>query len=287
VHTAARRPIFVCAVVSLLLVLGHGESAAQTSPASETPEAQQADETDEPRPGPAEPSFRLINLPTTLRLPRHRSSFDLVHRFNGNLAQGSFSHHASNLFGLDQGASIGIEYRFAMTSRLQAIVFRTNIDKTFQFSGKYDVTRQNTSTPLSVSALVAVEGADNFQERRSPSLGLAVTRTMRDVLALHASPIWIHDTAALLGEERDTWLVGLGVRLRVRPTVYLVGEAAPRVAGHAPGEAEFSFAIEKRAGLHVFQLNVTNSQATTFGQLARGGFEDSLYLGFNLTRKFY
>jgi len=268
-------------------MLAHGESVAQASAAGAASTAQQADQAPEPRPSPAEPSFRLINLPTTLRLPRHRSSFDLVHRFNGNLAQGSFSHHASNLFGLDQGASIGIEYRFAVASRLQAIVFRTNIDKTFQFSGKYDVTRQGTSTPVSVSALVAVEGADNFQERRSPSLGLAVTRTMRDVLALHASPIWVHDTAALIGEERDTWLVGLGARLRVRPTMYVVGEVSPRVGGHAPGVTEFSFAIEKRAGLHVFQLNVTNSQATTFGQLARGGFEDSLYLGFNLTRKFY
>jgi hypothetical protein len=37
----------------------------------------------------------------------------------------------------------------------------------------------------------------------------------------------------------------------------------------------------------VFQLNVNNGQGTTFGQLARGGFPDSLYLGFNLARKFF
>jgi hypothetical protein len=267
-----------------VLVLGaRSESLAQTNAAPPG----QADPAAESRPSPAEPSFRLVNVPTTLRLPNHRSSFDLVHRFNGNLAQGSFSQNASNLFGLDQGAAIGIEYRFGLTANLQAIAYRTNIDKTFQFSGKYDVARQSASMPLSVSALVAVEGADNFQERRSPSVGAAIARTFRDVLALHASPIWIHDTASLLGEDRDTWLLGLGARVRVRPTVYLVAEAAPRVSGHAPGEAEYSFAIEKRAGLHVFQLNIANSQATTFGQLARGGFQDSLYLGFNLTRKFY
>jgi hypothetical protein len=29
-----------------------------------------------------------------------------------------------------------------------------------------------------------------------------------------------------------------------------------------------------------------NGQGTTFGQVARGGFADSFYLGFNLARKF-
>jgi hypothetical protein len=259
-------------------------SFARADPAAES---RQADGASEPRPNQAEPSFRLVNVPTTLRLPRHRSSFDLIHRFNGNLAEGSFSQHASNLFGLDQGAAIGMEYRFAFTTDLQVVVYRTNIDKTFQFSSRYDVARQGESAPVSVSALVAVEGADNFQERRSPSAGVAMTRTIGDVVALHVSPIWVHDTAALLGEERDTWLLGLGARLRVRPTVFVVGEMAPRLAGHSPGVAEFSFAVEKRAGLHLFQLNVANSQGTTFGQLARGGFRESLYLGFNLTRKFY
>jgi hypothetical protein len=287
------RPVRILLAGALLFfLLAPGQSRAQDGPAGASASAQQADtqqgdDADAARSSLAEPSFRLVNLPTTLPLPRHGSTFDLVHRFNGNLAQNSFSENASNLFGLDQGAAIGIEYRFAFTSRAQAIVYRTNIDKTFQFSGRYDVFRQSVTMPASVSALVAVEGADNFQQRRSPSLGVAVTRTVGDVLAVHASPIWVHDTAALVGVERDTWLMGFGARLRVRPTVYVVGEASPRVGGHAPGVTEFSLAIEKRAGGHVFQLNVTNSQATTFGQLARGGFRDSLYLGFNLTRKFY
>ena len=37
----------------------------------------------------------------------------------------------------------------------------------------------------------------------------------------------------------------------------------------------------------MFQLNLGNSQISTFGQLARGGFPQSLFLGFNLARKFY
>ena len=49
-----------------------------------------------------------------------------------------------------------------------------------------------------------------------------------------------------------------------------------------------SVAIEKRAGGHVFQLNVSDSFATTMGQIARGGTSSrNWYLGFNISRKFF
>jgi hypothetical protein len=235
----------------------------------------------------AEPNFRVLNLPSTLRLPVRGSSFELTHRFNGNLRQGSFGENAGNLFGLDQGAVVGFEYRFGVAPHVQAVVYRTGLDKTFQFYGKYDAVRQRSSIPVSVSALVSVEGADNFQERYAPALGVAVSRMVADRLAVYATPVWVHNTAASLEVDRDTFFVGIGGRVRVSSTVYLVGEVAPRVAGFSPDKPAFGFAIEKRAGGHLFQLNVNNGQGTTFAQLARGGFADSLYLGFNLARKFF
>src|SRR6187397_2945414 len=54
-------------------------------------------------PVPAEPDFRVLNLPSTLRMPLHGSNFQLTHRFNGNLGRGSIGGNAGNLFGLDQG----------------------------------------------------------------------------------------------------------------------------------------------------------------------------------------
>ncbi len=235
----------------------------------------------------AEPDFRVLNLPSTLRLPVRGSNFQLTHRFNGNLREGSFDDNASNLFGLDQGAVVGFEYRFGVARHLQAIAYRTGLDKTFQFYGKYDAMRQGDSMPVSLSALVSVEGADNFQERYSPALGAAVSRMVADRLAVYATPVWVHNTADNLNIDRDTFFVGIGGRVRVSATVYLVGEVAPRVGGYSPDQPAFGFAIEKRAGGHLFQLNFNNGQGTTFGQLARGGFADSLYLGFNLARKFF
>ena len=235
----------------------------------------------------AEPDFRVLNLPSTLRLPRNGSSFQMTHRFNGNLRQGSFNDNGSNLFGLDQGAAVGFEYRFGVARHLQAAVYRTAIDKTVQFYGKYDAVRQDDSFPLSVSALVSVEGADNFQEHYAPALGIAVSRMVADRLALYATPIWVHNVTAILDIDRDTLFVGIGGRVRVSATVYLVGEVVPRAGGYSPDTAAYGFAIEKRAGGHIFQLNFNNGQGTTFGQLARGGIADSLYLGFNLARKFF
>ena len=235
----------------------------------------------------AEPDFRVLNLPSTLRLPRHGSNFQLTHRFNGNLRRGSFGENAGSLFGLDQGAAVGFEYRFGIARHLQGAVYRTAIDKTFQLHGKYDAVRQGNSIPVSLSALFSVEGADNFQERYSPALGVAVSHVVADRLAVYAAPVWVHNTAGILNIDRDTFFVGIGGRLRVSSTVYLVGEVVPRVAGYRPDKAAYGFAIEKRAGGHLFQLNFNNGQGTTFGQLARGGFADSLYLGFNLSRKFF
>jgi hypothetical protein len=235
----------------------------------------------------AEPDFRVLNLPSTLRLPLHGSSFQLTHRFNGNLRQGSFDGNASNLFGLDQGAVVGFEYRFGIARYLQAAVYRTAIDKTFQFYGKYDVVRQSTSFPVSFSALASVEGVDNFQERYSPALGLVASHMVGDRLAVYATPIWVHNTASILNTDRDTFFVGAGGRVRVSSSVYVVGEVAPRAGGYRPGKPAFGFGIEKRVGGHLFQLNVNNGQGTTFGQLARGGLADSLYLGVNLARKFF
>ena len=242
---------------------------------------------DDAEPVLAEPDFRVLNLPSSLRLPRHGAAFQLTHRFNGNLRQGSIGENSSNLLGLDQGAAVGFEFRFGVARHLQAAIYRTAIDKTFQFYGKYDAVRQGQSVPVSVSALVSVEGADNFQEHYSPAVGGVVSRMVAERLAVYATPVWVHNTAALVDTDRDTVFVGVGSRVRVSGTVYLVAEIVPRVSGYRPGTTAYGFAIEKRAGGHLFQLNVNNGQGTTFGQLARGGFSDSLYLGFNLARKFF
>jgi hypothetical protein len=88
--------------------------------------------------------------------------------------------------------------------------------------------------------------------------------------------------------DEHTAMIGLGARVRVRPSMYLMAEYAPRVAGYRGFDDHISFAFETRAGGHLFQINVSNGWGTTLGQVARGGIAyDQWYLGFNLARKFF
>src|SRR6185369_13035430 len=142
-----------------------------------------------------EPDFSLVNLPTTLPLPVHKGDFHLTHRFNDNLiASGTdLGDHAAVLFGLDSGANIGLEYRFGLLRHLQAIVHRTSISQTVQFSAKYDGWRQGASLPVSLSPIVSIEGDRNFgantagaPKHYSPAIGAVVSRTFAEHVALYA-----------------------------------------------------------------------------------------------------
>ena len=237
---------------------------------------------------PLQPDFTLINLPTTLPLPLHKSNFRLTHRFNGNLRLGGFGSQAANLFGLDEGATVGFEYRFAIAKHIEVAAYRTTFNRTTQFYGKYDAFHQNARTPVGFSTILTVEGVNNFREQYAPAIGASISRDVANVMAVYAVPMWVHNSAAATGVTRETVMVGLGGSVRVRPTLFLVAEVTPRVGGYVSGDPEYGFGLSKRVGGHVFDLTFTNTtQGTTFAQMARGGFPNSLYLGFNLARKFF
>jgi hypothetical protein len=267
------------------------------------PPATPADQAPGPSSSP-EIELNLVNLPTTLSLRRHRSYFRLTHRFARDLRRGDFGQLAEDLFSLDNGAIIGLEYRFGITSDLQAGIHRSLLSKTIQVFGKYDGWKQGEKLPVSVSVIASLEGLDNLSEDLQPAILATVSRAVNDWLVLYATPGFVanshaadfvegHDehgvpTAVDEHAEHDhTMFVGLGGRARLRPSVFVAGEYTPRVAGHDPGRGIWGVAVEKRTkgGGHTLQLNFTNSFGTTFGQIARGGDTHNVYLGFNITRK--
>jgi len=237
----------------------------------------------------SQPDFTLVALPTTLRLPRFKSSFRVTHRFIRPLGQGDFGSLASDFFGLDSGAQIGLEYRFGVMRGLQAGIHRTS-DRTIEFFGDYNLLQQGKNAPVGLNVTASIDGTNNFRDSYTPSLGVALSRELGKHGAVYVEPMWVNNSNPLPGElsdDNDTFMVGIGGRFRVRPTVYVVGEISPR-AGYTPGVNQASVAIEKRAGGHVFQLNFSNGFGTTIGQLARGGTANSdWYMGFNISRKFF
>lgn len=290
------RSILTATLATAFILSGLAPALAQTegqttqTPAASNPPPAQEDDPDRDV-NLAQPDFTLAALPTTLRMPRYRSSFRVTHRFGRPLGQGDFGDLLGDLFGLDGGAVIGLEYRFGLFRGAQVGIHRTSGDKTIQFMGQYSFFRQGDGSPLGLDVLAAIEGLDNFTESYSPTLGALLSYQAGDRAALYFEPMFVNNSNRLpeeLVEDNSTFMIGLGARLRLLRTVYVFVEGAPRAAGHDPGVTHASFGIEKRSGGHLFQLNFSNSLATTFGQLSRGGFDnDDWHLGFNISRKFF
>lgn len=144
----------------------------------------------------AEPDFTLVALPTTLRVPKYKSAFRVTHRFTRPLGDGDFGDLASDLFGIDSGARIGLEYRFGIIPNGQIGIHRTS-DKTIEFFAQYGVTRQGPKFPLEVSAFASVEGTDNFQDSKSPTLGAILSRAIGTHAAFYVEPIWVNNSNGL------------------------------------------------------------------------------------------
>jgi hypothetical protein len=257
---------------------------------------------------PAEPDFTLVSLPTSLRLPALGSAFRVTHRFvrplNCEFCADSL---LEDLLGIDSGALIGLEFRLGVVPGGQIALHRAREGKTIDLYGQYGLLRQSADLPLDLSVRVGVEGTNNFRDEYSPTVTLVASRLFGEVGGVYLEPIWVGNSnvaADVVHEEHDhgsgtpehphadeddqTFLLGVGGRVRIRPTVYVVGEFSPRLAGFKPGAHHGSIGIEKRAGGHLFQVNFSTSFATTPGALARGGIgETNWYMGFNISRKFY
>lgn len=276
-------PLRIVALLVVCLLCHPAVALAQGG----TPPAQ-ADDPDRD-PNRAQPDFTIVNLPTTLRVPKFASAFRVTHRFARPLGAGDFGDLAEDLFGLDSGAQIGLEYRFGLLRGLQAGIYRTS-DKTIQFFGQYSLLQQSRTGVVGLDVVASMEGTNNFRDSYTPALGVVVSRELGGVGALYAHPIWVNNSNPLpsaVVDHNDTFVIGVGARLRVRSTVYVVAEFVPRI-GNAPGVEHGSFGIEKRAGGHVFQLNFSNGIGSTLAQLARGGTGGTdWHLGFNISRKFF
>lgn len=245
----------------------------------------------------SQPDFTIVNLPTTQRMPRHKGAFRLTHRFARPLGQGDFGDLLSDFFGLDNGAQIGLEYRYGLMRGTQIVIYRTS-NRTIQFSAQHSTFQQGDNGLFDLDVVASIEGTENFgastpegsSTSYSPTLGVVLSRELGSHGALYFEPLWVNNsnqTPSELADDNDTFLLGLGARIRILPTVYLVGEIIPRI-GYDPDVTHATFGIEKRAGGHVFQFNFSNGIGTTMAQLSRGGTDtDDWYIGFNISRKFF
>ena len=283
-----------CLVFALILTPAFASAQTSSSGSSASqpaPPAQPATSDPDSRVDPLQPDFNLAALPTTLRMPVNRLAFRVTHRFSRNLGAGDFGDLVSDFFGFDSGAQIGLELRYGLMRGTQIGIYRTS-DRTIQIFGQQSVWQEKPDGhPLGLDVIATIEGADNLTEHFQSAVGILVSRKVGRFAALYAEPIYIFNTNFAEppdASDNNTMMIGLGTRLRIRPSTYLVGEVTPRLAGYTPGVPQGSFGIEYRSGGHLFQLNFSNGRATTLGQVALGGVaSDQWFIGFNISRKFF
>jgi hypothetical protein len=284
-----RTPVIAFAIIVSIAATAATAVAGQDSQSTPANTTTQSPPPSDRAVDPSQPDFTLIALPTTLRVPKFRSAFRVTHRFSRPLGQGDFGDLVGDGFGIDGSAQIGLEYRFGIMTGTQIGIHRTS-DRTIELFGQHEIVRQREGLPVTIDAFASIEGTNNFRDDYSPAIGAVISHTFGRYGAAYAHPIWINNTnpsSSAVVEDNNTFILGVGLRLRIRPSVYLVGEAAPRF-GFTPSHTQVAFGIEKRAGGHLFQINFSNGRSTTLAPIARGGFDyDTWFFGFNISRKFF
>ena len=282
-----RYPHVLLALAIIITVVAPASAQSTANTSSTSPAAIAQDDDPDRDPNDSQPDFYVATLNTNLRLPKGKMAFRLTHRFLRTLGDGDFGDLASRFFGLDSGAQIGLELKWAPFSGAQLGFYRTS-DRTIQFQGQYNFLK-DSSGPVGASLVVNVDGTDNFSEEFSPGVAIVLSRELGDRGAIYLQPSFVSNTNLIddIGDD-FTAMAGVGARLRLRRNTYVFVEGSPRLAGYKQGVTQVSFGLEQRAGGHVFQLNFSNGYGTTLAQVARGGTaKDDWYLGFNLSRKFY
>ena len=273
------------ALAALCTLAPLAASAQTPAPAATAPESDP-----DARVDALQPDFNLVALPTTLRMPLHKWSFRVTHRFTRPVGQGDFGDLASDLFGLDSAAQVGLELRYGLAKGTQIGVHRTS-ERTIQLFGQHNLLNERGGAPAGLDVIATLEGGNNLKQRYESALGLVFSKYLARRASVYAEPIYVINTnpASNAGSDNNTMMVGLGARVRVRPAMYLTAEVTPRLTGFDPGAHQVSFALEGRAGGHLFQFNVGNGFGTTLGQIAaNGAFNyDNWYIGFNIARKFF
>jgi hypothetical protein len=196
---------------------------------------------------PAEPDFEVVNLPTNLRVPRHKLTFRLTHRFDRPLGEGDFSDLLADLFGFDGGAQIGLGLRFGLFRGTQLLVYRTS-DRTIQLAARQELLSER-SRPLGLSVTASVEGLNNFGlseaprpeplHEFSPAVGLVLSKKLGTRGAVYAVPYWAGNTRTNPSLQGKPWLGRLEVPRHPRCRVARGGPRVPdqllERAGNDPG----------------------------------------------------
>lgn len=237
---------------------------------------------------------RFINLQSANVVGKNELQMFIQHRF-GDISGGFY-----DFFGLDLGASMRLGFEYGLTKNFTVGIGRSGYLKTFDSFLKYRIFAQSGDFPLTLTATasgsvptardVFPDEYDNFGNKASGNVQLHVAKTFKH-FAFQVSPGYI-GTGYIL-EENDSYsffTLGFGGSAKLSKKISFNVEYLYRFEDKIDYVNPLSASVDIKAGGHLFQLIVTNTQqmydqaiiTNPTGDWAEG----SLYLGFNLIRTF-
>jgi mono/diheme cytochrome c family protein len=255
----------------------------------------------------------LLSLPTGRRLESHGFYVNFTHRF---IYTPAFSGPAlgGSLSGFDDFSLSSFGFRYGVTDKLSVSIYRspTFLARPIQLMAAYNFIDERDGYPLNAALRVSIQGENNFSRNFTENIEGIVSRSISSRAQLYLVPTVSLGARELFQPSSffssaipnlpgvNTFSLGVGGALDIRPTVALLAEVIPTLAnGDALGihRPAFGFAIQKKIWRHAFTFGFTTSPGTTVAQRAgtRAQFlgqpnadtPAGLCIGFDLMRQIF
>ena len=270
----------------------------------------------------------VFALPSGRAIEKNSWTINFTHRFPYEAAFTGPARGAT-LLGFDDFSvsSFGIQY--GITNALSVSAYRSPsiIGRPIELGVRYDFLNERHG-PFNAGIRFSVDGQNNFSRNFTSNFELLVSRSLGHRAQLYAVPTFsVHNRPVLSAETaltsppayqpcqqalandvpasfgvhpcENTFSIGVGAAIDIRPTVALVGEVIPTaVNGTELGihRLPFSLGIQKKIYHHAFTFGLTTAPGTTVSQriATRAIFLRSpdsdlpsdMFVGFDISRRF-
>ncbi len=268
---------------------------------------------------------RLVMIPTGQRLQKHGMTVNFTHRFAYTPAFKGVA-KGNTLAGLDDVAIASFGFKYGITNRLAVSAFRSPsvIARPIELMASYLVSEERTGAPLNAMIRFSVDGQNDFSRNFTTNFEVILSRSITSHAALYLVPTVSLHNRPLIGYGlsapsyqpcqqalandlpasfnvrpcANTFSLGVGLAVDIRPTVALIVDANPTLANARElgiHRVPFSFGIQKKIFRHAFTFGFSTAPGVTVAQRAgsRATFRrdphadtpSGLFIGFNLSRQ--
>ncbi|HSP15752.1 MAG TPA: DUF5777 family beta-barrel protein [Thermoanaerobaculia bacterium] len=241
----------------------------------------------------------LLTLPSSHIPDKGTWEVRFSHRFNQSIDQGQAFR---SLFGLDNGANVGIGLSYVPFRDFEVSLLRSNVLDTYDLAAKYVITQQARRIPFSSAIRIGGDFRTEQQldDRVSAYAQAIVSHQFGSRFDLYIMPTYITKAGrASSGETsaalfKNAFNVPAGAVLEIGSGYGIVAEVIPPnrdLPQDLKAELGWAVGIKHAIGGHLFEILLTNSNGMTTDQYVTSTYNGApfrsgdLRLGFNIERR--